>query len=169
MNKEKNKDILQIRKAKHDDLDIILKIYAYARKFMKEHNNSSQWGESHPQKNMLEEDILKERLYVVTSNNVIHAVFAFIIGEDPTYIDIEEGKWEDNSLYGTIHRIASDGKKQGIFSFVTNYCYSIIPHLRIDTHENNLIMQHLILKEGFIYRGIIKVADGTPRLAYEKN
>ena len=41
-------------------------------------------------------------------------------------------------------------------------------HLRIDTHEKNLVMQNLVKKTGFSYCGIIYVDDGTKRLAYEK-
>ncbi len=159
---------IQIRKANIDDLNTILEIYKYAREFMKQNNNPTQWGDNHPNLDLLKEDINKNILFVVTSNNQIHGVFAFIIGEDPTYINIENGKWLSNNEYGTIHRIASDGKIKGIFSFVVNYCYSIIPHLRIDTHEDNKIMQHLILKEYFKYCGNIYVSDGTSRLAYEK-
>ncbi len=161
-------DKLQIRKAKNEDLNTILKIYEFAREFMRQNNNPSQWGSSHPVKEILINDIKEGLLYVVTSNNIIHGVFAFIIGEDPTYINIENGKWLSSNTYGTIHRIASDGKIKGIFHFVVNYCYSIIPHIRIDTHEDNKIMQHLVNKEGFSYRGIIYVSDGTSRLAYEK-
>ena len=29
-----------------------------------------------------------------------------IIGEDPTYQRIEQGSWKDESLYGTLHRVA---------------------------------------------------------------
>ena len=161
-------DELQIRKATKDDLNTILDIYAFAREFMKKNNNSTQWGSSHPKEELLKDDINKGILYVVTLNNQVHGVFAFIIGEDPTYINIENGKWLLSNTYGTIHRIASDGKIKGIFSFVVKYCYSRIPHLRIDTHEDNKIMQHLILKEGFKYCGIIHVNDGSSRLAYER-
>ena len=40
-------------------------------------------------------------------------------------------------------------------------------HLRIDTHEDNKVMQHVVEKMGFSRRGIIYVADGSPRIAYE--
>lgn len=43
-----------------------------------------------------------------------------------------------------------------------------IGHLRIDTHADNHIMQHLILKNGFEQCGIIHIADGSERIAYEK-
>ena len=39
---------MQIRKATMNDLPNILAIYAYARKYMKEHGNSDQWRDSYP-------------------------------------------------------------------------------------------------------------------------
>ncbi len=41
-------------------------------------------------------------------------------------------------------------------------------NFRIDTHNDNKIMQHVIEKNGFIRCGIIYVKDGSPRIAYEK-
>ena len=48
------------------------------------------------------------------------------------------------------------------------FCSEKISHLRIDTHEDNIVMQHLIIKNGFRKCGIIHIADGSPRIAYEK-
>lgn len=47
------------------------------------------------------------------------------------------------------------------------YCKARVPHLRIDTHEDNAVMQHVIEKCGFKRCGIIYVSNGTPRIAYE--
>ena len=98
----------------------------------------------------------------------IHGVFAFILGEDPTYHVIENGQWLSDAPYGTIHAVASDGSIHGLLTQVVTYCLQTIRHLRIDTHPDNLIMQHVITKNGFTKCGIIYVADGTPRLAYER-
>ena len=157
-----------IRIATNDDLPIILNIYEYARKFMKENGNGTQWNNSFPPKDLLIKDIKEKRLYVYEEDNIIHGVFAFIIGEDPNYKIIEEGEWLSNDVYGTIHRVASDGQTKGLLNKIISYCETKISHLRIDTHENNKIMQHLIIKNGFIRRGIIYVEDGTPRITYEK-
>jgi RimJ/RimL family protein N-acetyltransferase len=39
--------------------------------------------------------------------------------------------------------------------------------IRVDTHHDNATMQHVITKAGFSRRGIIYLADGDPRIAYE--
>ena len=42
-----------------------------------------------------------------------------------------------------------------------------IDYLRIDTHEDNHVMQQAVQKLGFRKCGIIHIADGTPRIAYD--
>ena len=41
------------------------------------------------------------------------------------------------------------------------------PHIRIDTHAQNLPMQQAILAYGFQERGTIYLQDGSPRQAYD--
>lgn len=156
-----------IRKALSEDMPVILKIYEQARRFMAEHGNPRQWGNSSPAQNVLEEDIRKERLYLCERDEKICGVFAFPVGEDPTYAKIEGGGWKLNTPYGTIHRMAGNGQETGVFAECLVWCREQIGHIRIDTHEDNRIMQHLIEKHGFVRCGIIHVADGSPRIAYE--
>lgn len=155
-----------IRKAAPEDLPRILAIYTQARKFMAETGNPNQWKNSHPPKAMLQQDIQDGNLYVISDSEEIHGVFAFLLGEDPTYALIEDGQWYSSAPYGTIHRIAGDGSG-GILHACVGYCKQIMPHLRIDTHEENRVMQGAIRKEGFQRCGIIYLADGSPRIAYE--
>ena len=155
-----------IRKALREDLPRIEEIYAYARKFMEETGNPNQWGKTNPPRQMLEADVAAHRLHVVEEAGVIHGVFFFSLGEDPTYRIIYDGQWESEEPYGTIHRIASDGSG-GVFAACLSWCRDQIGHLRIDTHRDNRVMQHVVEKHGFQRRGIIYIADGTPRIAYE--
>ena len=157
----------QIRTAELEDLPRIQDIYAYARKFMAETGNPKQWGTTHPPVETLREDIRQGQLYVATDGDTIHGVFMFFLGEDPTYRQIFEGSWLSDAPYGTIHRIASDGSG-GILKAVVAFCGEKCAHLRIDTHHDNQVMQRAIEKAGFSRRGIIYIADGTPRIAYER-
>ena len=156
-----------IRKAVPNDMPRILEIYAYARSFMAAHGNPAQWGTDRPKEAQLWEDIRHGDLYVVTSGDRIHGVFSFLLGEDPTYVRIYDGAWHHLSPYGTIHRIAGDGSG-GILHACVTHCERVIGHLRIDTHHDNTVMQKAILKEGFKECGIICIADGTPRIAYDR-
>lgn len=156
-----------IRLARYEDLPEILNIYAGAREFMAKNGNPNQWGRTNPPPALLEKDIQSGNLYVAETDGTIHGVFAFLLGQDPTYREILGGVWGSDAPYGTIHRIASDGSG-GIFHACVAFCAGRIPYLRVDTHEKNIPMQRAILREGFIRRGIIHIADGTPRIAYDR-
>ena len=157
---------MNIRKARGEDLDVLDLLYQNASQFMAQQGNPTQWPKNYIKKEFLKEDIEEGILYVVEEEGSICGAFVFIEGEEPTYQKIE-GKWLSNEPYGTIHRLASNQEVHGLFAFVLEYCRNRINHIRIDTHKDNQIMQHLILKNGFTYCGIIYVEDGTPRYAYE--
>jgi len=157
----------KIRRSTMNDLCRMLEIYEFARKQMQANGNPNQWI-TYPSKKLLEEDINSGVSYVIESDSKVCGVFVFIIGEDPTYQVIEDGSWINAEPYGTIHRIASDGTLKGIFKTVEEYCSQLIQNIRIDTHEDNKIMQHLLEKSGFTKCGIIYTHDGSPRIAYQK-
>lgn len=156
---------LKVRPAVVADLDEIERIYAAARQFMRENGNPTQWSGGYPWRDLLEEDISRNRLYVVTEQDCLCGVFVFALGKDPTYGYMEGGTWRSDTEYGTIHRIASVGS--GVFAACLQFCRSKCGHIRVDTHADNKPMQHLAEKHGFSKRGIIYVEDGTPRIAFD--
>ena len=155
-----------IRKAESQEIQRIREIYEIARQFMRKNGNHSQWGKGDEPEALIEEDICQGNLYVLEEAD-IYAVFAFIIGEDLTYLEIEEGRWKSEEPYAAVHRVASDGTVQGVLGHVMDYCSAQVPHLRIDTHKDNKVMQHVLEKYGFVSCGIVHVPDGSPRIAYE--
>lgn len=156
-----------IRHADAADLPRILEIYAYARRFMAENGNPHQWAGGFPPEALLRQDIRRRVLFAAAAGSTIYGVFAFIIGEEPTYAAIEGGGWLSDSTYGTIHRIAGCGIRHGLVREAVAFCEQEISHLRIDTHPDNRIMQHVIEKNGFQKRGVVSVRGG-PRFVYEK-
>lgn len=159
---------MTIRKAALEDIDKILDIYQYAREQMRLSGNPNQWGQKHPSVEIVQKDILNGNSYVIAKEDEIYGVFAFIVGEDPTYRRIENGAWLNNEPYGTLHRVASSGKRKGILQFCLAFCETKAPNVRVDTHECNRIMQHLLECSGYQRCGTIYVADGSPRIAYQK-
>ncbi len=164
--------ILKIRQSMESDLDEIMEIYAYARRFMAENGNPNQWGPTNwPPKHLIHNDILQKKSYVCLHEEQIAGTFFYTIGKDvePTYRHIENGSWLDDSAYGVVHRIAGNGSVKGIGEFCLEWAYRQCGHLRIDTHGDNIVMQNLLAKMGFRYCGIVYVEeDRNPRLAYEK-
>lgn len=159
---------MEIRKSTVKDLDRIMEIYDIARDFMRASGNPTQWGDGYPVRALIEEDIARGEGYVITDGEEIHGVFMFMQREEPTYAKIE-GAWLNDLPYGTIHRVATDGKCRGLFDVCVAYCETITKNLRVDTHHDNLPMQRAIERNGFTKCGIIYMLhDGTPRIAYQK-
>lgn len=98
-----------IRLAVPEDFTSIMSIYAYARSFMQETGNPNQWGNHFPPEELIHNRIRDKQLFVLEENGTLHGAFAFIIGEDPTYLQIDDGSWLSDVPYGTIHQVASDG------------------------------------------------------------
>ena len=51
---------------------------------------------------------------------------------------------------------------------IMDWCFAQDSNIRIDTHRDNHIMQHCISRYGFTYCGIIYLASGDQRLAYQR-
>jgi len=152
----------------------MMEIYAHARAFMAQHGNPNQWGATNwPPEALIRQDISDGNSYVcMNDSGRIIGTFFYIYGPDieQTYREITDGAWLDDSPYGVVHRIASDGSEKGTGMFCLDWAYAQCGHLRIDTHGDNNIMQNLLKKAGFIRCGTIYVVeDPDPRLAYEKS
>lgn len=159
--------MMEIRNANIADISAILEIYDIARSFMRASGNFSQWGGGYPGEALLMADIQAGNLYVICVGGVIEGVFAWILGEDPTYRYIENGAWHSDRPYGTIHRLASRGTAHGIARACFDFCLERCPYLRIDTHEDNRPMQRAVTRCGFQKCGTIYLADGSPRIAFD--
>ena len=162
------KGIPVIREAREKDLADIMAVLDAAKGIMRADGNAGQWVNGYPAESDILQDIENENGYVVEAEGNIAAYFAFIPSPEPTYAEIFEGAWLDDTLpYHVVHRIGSYPEVHGIFRTVLDWCFSRDPNIRIDTHEDNKIMQHCILTYGFRYCGIIYLANGDPRLAYQ--
>lgn len=159
---------MEIRKATTNDLEEIFAAYEYARCVMKQNGNPTQWGDHRPSRERICQDIEEQISYVIIENEAICGVFAFMLGTEPTYAKIYDGAWLNADKYGVIHRIATNGRARGIMQAILGFCEKQINNIRIDTHEDNKIMQYLLEWSGYQKCGIIYVDDGTKRLAYQK-
>lgn len=159
---------IKIRKTRPEELDEVMQIYAAARRFMAQTGNPNQWGDGHPEEELIREDIAEGRSYVAEVDGRIETVFMYAFGEDPTYRVIEDGSWKDDRPYGVVHRIASRGEVKGAGSGCLQWAFEQCKNLKIDTHDDNLVMQHVLEKNGFERCGRIYLENGNPRVAYQK-
>ena len=157
-----------IRKAIESDLLEIKNIVDKARELMKSSGNINQWVDGCPSIDVLLSDIRSGNAYLLLRENKAVAYFAMIDGPDPTYNLITKGSWLNDDSYGVLHRIASNGEAKGVFKEILLYASEHYSNIRIDTHHDNKIMQRLLEQNGFVYCGVIFLADGSPRLAYQR-
>ncbi len=158
---------MYIRRAVPEDFNQIAEIYRFAQEFMIRTGNSKQWGHVYPSEELIKDDIISEKSHVICNKERICGVFALCYGEEPTYRKIEYGRWRNNEPYITIHRMAGDGKVNGLFELVSEHCKKCSDNIRVDTHQDNHIMQRQFEKYGFQKCGIIHVDDGSMRIAYQ--
>lgn len=159
----------RIRPTVPADLPQVMVIYAIAREQMSRTGNATQWAGSYPASSFIAEEIAAGHSFVcVNENNELVGTFCLVYGEDPTYMQIYDGKWLNDKPYATLHRIASAGKERGVAKYCIDWCFTQYSNIRVDTHRDNQVMQHILQTMGFNYCGIILVSNGSERLAYQK-
>ena len=157
-----------IRRSTYDDLHAIMQVIDAARKMMHASGNVNQWINGYPSEEVIHADIARDGGFLVTDDERIVAYFAFLPAPEPTYEKIYDGAWLNDEPYYVIHRLASWPDVHGIWDSVLAWAFERTRTLRVDTHRDNHIMQHNILKHGFTYCGIIYLLSGDERLAYQK-
>ena len=158
---------MKIRNTNLSDLDEVMEIYRKARLFMRAHDNPTQWLGGKPTRKQIEDDIAKHQSFVCIHEGKIVGVLCFFVGNDPTY-KIIEGEWLSDDSYAVVHRIASSGEAKGAGTFMMQWAFEKYGNVRVDTHEDNYVMQNMLKKLGYTYCGIIHLENGDPRLAYQK-
>lgn len=159
---------MRIRRTEVGDLGRVMEIYAKARNLMVANGNATQWVDGYPSREVIERDMAKGNSYVCLDDEQIVAVFYFGVEADPTYAVIYEGAWLNEQPYGVVHRMAVDATKKGTATFCMEWCYDQAGNIRVDTHQDNKAMQRVLEKCGYAVCGRIVVANGTSRVAYQK-
>ena len=155
----------KIIKITAERLDEVLGIYSKAREFMMATGNPNQWKTFRPYRETLEEDIRLGQLYGIESDGSLYASFV-LMGEDPVYDNLIEGAWLNDKPYHTIHRVASDGREKGMLGRIVEFAKTFKTDLRIDTHDDNKVMQHLLQKHGFVKCGRIPMYEVEERVTF---
>ena len=161
---------MEIRKASEENINVIMEVFEAARMFMRSMGNDKQWVNGYPSEELILENIRKGGFYeCLSEDGEIVGVFYFKIEEDPTYFRIYDGNWLNNKPYGVVHRMASNGKVKGLSDFCFQWCFEQCNNIRVDTHRDNTVMQNVLKRNGFEHCGIIYLASGAERIAYQKN
>ncbi len=167
---------MTIRKTTAAELDEIVPILEEARRTIAA-LGINQWQDGYPNRASIEEDIARDRSYVLVREGKVIGTFALIPDGEPLYDVIENGHWttgDDSRNYNAVHRVAiavasrGSGASTNMIEFVREVTRAAgKASVRIDTHEGNRVMRRMLEKHGFVHCGTIYLANGDPRVAYE--
>lgn len=158
-----------IRKATYDDLPVLMDVFRKARGIMRSSGNMNQWNDGYPSEAVVRNDIDNGHCVVLCEEGEVVATMAFIPGPDPTYAEIYDGGWLSDAPYHVIHRIAVAEPGHNAARTLLDWGFGRVKSIRIDTHKDNVIMHHVLSKYGFTHCGVILLANGDPREAYQKD
>jgi len=167
---------IYLRQSTLEDLPRVVEIIDGAKKALRD-RGVDQWQKGYPDQEILKQDIQEDISYVLILDGEVIGAAALQQGYDKNYQDMTSGAWDNNSdvTYSIIHRIAIDPEHQGeylvsalIQHLLTMSHYLGYSDVRIDTHPDNLVMQHVILESGFEEKGTIMMnEDNGNRKAYQ--
>ncbi len=155
-----------IRKALFDEITIIDKLAIKTRKHMQS-LGLKQWMGNYPDYDAFLKDYEKGGLYVFLQDSNIYGSISILPENDLPY---KELVWQkDNSL--VIHRLIvdPDQQKSGIGTSLFKHAIELAKEngyesIKVDTHPDNIKMQNLIIKMGFVHIGFL---ESIYRIAYE--
>ena len=131
-----------------------------------------QWHPDYPTQQTILDDIKNGIGYAFTESEKIIGYCCIMIGDEPAYRKIE-GNWKTDRPYAVVHRMAfratarGGGLSKTAIQLIKNYCLqNNVTAIRVDTQDENKVMQHILEREKFAYCGLIHFGGG-PKLAYE--
>ena len=166
---------MNFRKTKTEEIPQVMKMIDQAKVYMKS-QGIDQWQNGYPNAEEIGKDIEKGYSYVMEDEGKIIGTMAVLFANDPNYEKIYEGAWKTaEEPYVAIHRVAvdEDCKGKGIAGAMMEAVEALcrergVRSFKNDTHRDNKSMQRFQAKAGFEYCGIIYLADGAERIAFEK-
>ncbi|MDR3251074.1 MAG: GNAT family N-acetyltransferase [Tannerella sp.] len=162
------------RKAALNDLRSMMDVVRQAQASLKA-LGIDQWQNGYPSEEVICRDIGNGDAFVLTDDDIVIAMATVIFNNEPTYDVIYEGEWLSRGEFVVVHRmaVADCSRKKGVASIIFHEVGMTaksrnISSFKIDTHEGNIPMRNVLLKNGFKYCGKIFLKDGALRLAFEK-
>lgn len=165
--------VMNLRKTETKDIKRVLEIYEEGRSSLRE-DGVDQWQDEGPTLNSLKLDMERGYSYVLEDRGEVLGTLAIVEGVGPTYLKIK-GRWLNQRPYITIHRFAvsKSSKNRGFGKLMFHESEQLaktkgITSIRVDTHNDNLKMNSLLISLGYLYCGIITLDNGDLRNAYHK-
>ncbi len=163
---------LDIRLAKTEDIPAMMQCIRDAQARLAA-AGIDQWQDGYPNNEQLAKDISVGDSYVVLDQGDVIGTVCICFSGEPNYLEID-GTWHHEAPYVVLHRIAirDSHLRQRLAERIFKYAIQLaidkdVRLFRVDTHLDNMAMQHLLKKLNFEYCGIIKVQGGGLRNAYD--
>ncbi|KRL67067.1 GNAT family N-acetyltransferase [Companilactobacillus versmoldensis] len=167
---------IYLRQARSEDLPKVFDIISGAKKTLRD-RGVDQWQSGYPDEAILKQDLADGINYVMLLDGDVVGTAALQQGTEQSYEELSNGTWDkdSNKEYSVIHRIAVEPGHQGqhlsaaLIRQLLTISYQLgYSDVRIDTHPDNLVMQHVITTNGFIEKGEISMEeDEGARKAYQ--
>lgn len=135
-----------------------------------------QWQTGYPDEACIMKDIQHKKGYFMLSDE--HEIIAYLCIDfdgEPAYEGLS-GKWLSGAKepYVVVHRLAiaesvrGSGNAAAAFRLTEQLALEKgVHYFRVDTDDQNVIMKHILQKQGFTYCGEIWF-DNSVKIAYEK-
>lgn len=161
------------------DLPQVMSIIAQAQAYLAS-QGVDQWQDGYPDEATMRQDIADQTGYVLEDGGRVVAIATIIFTGEPTYDVIHDGAWTTPEPYACIHRIAVDASQRGkgtanemMAASDQRVLAEGMHSIRIDTHEDNLPMQRMLMRNGYTLCGVIYLDRGAEmgakRVALEKS
>lgn len=161
---------MYIRQTRLEDIDRLIEVFEGAKEILKESDNFDQWGEEHPERSIIENDINQNQSYVVVRDEedigpvepgVIVGTFMLQKAPDDNYKNILKGAWLNDDPHVVVHRVASSNEMKGVGTYIFDYLTSTYSNIRIDTTEKNKPMLALLKKYNFKRCTVVDIEHST--------
>ena len=163
-----------LRKTTLEDIAQAIQIIEQGKAYLKS-TGVDQWQNGYPNAEVIKEDIANGYGYVLECEGKVVGTVALSFDGEPHYDDIRDGNWLSNGNFLVIHRLAVSDEVRG-----TNSASEMIRQaeqlcmihgifsIKIDTHEDNVVMRKFVEKNGFKYCGTVMLGSEGERVAFEK-
>ena len=151
---------MEFRLAEEKDMVRVITLINQAKQFLAQ-QNVDQWQNGYPNAASIQEDLQKQNGYVLCLDGTVVGYACISFDGEPCYADLQ-GKWLSEQPYAVIHQMVIGNQEKGkgfagqFFSFAEQLCRTNgIKSVKVDTDRDNLRMQAVLQKLGFVYCGTV--------------
>ena len=164
--------VCELTLARPEEVAAVMDLLHNGRAFQRQ-QGFIQWDDTHPTQAAVEDDIRRGDGWALRVDGDLAGYLCLSFDGDPAYPEIV-GAWRFDGAYAVIHRMAIGEayRGRGLTGEVFRLAGEIakargVDILRIDTHQDNLRMRHVLEKHGFVQCGNV-IQNGGHRLAFDK-